>query len=541
MKKNNLFVFLILSVFTITSSCKKQQSGVAGTDPEKLGMAKDNNLENKLFFAKTLAKALEKEPALRVFIKNESLKKFDKDYDVFYQMVKDNQIDNETFEQKILKYSSSQDSFMNSINSLPLLTILVPELPEFDANRWNTNTEIPAVAVAPKNGANKEKVIAFYASNGMFEIPVGLLPSFPTVVVKENERIITGNSIRLKGGVDKTVFLNKNGNTFLFADAEFNGIDGKQISNESSKDLKLDEIRLKSPPTRSDLDAITNRQVPLSSVQHIVDALKSGTAWPRDNIYYGLNPSTGTTTGVLKRNVKECLTAFRFYDGEASYNQIGQNPGDPHPVEEGPIYEDWTSGQYEFRMTVLINAKNGPGAEALKTILVSPSQLFNLRYDKIQRPAYDRNNPYHGPGTYFWKPTVTTAKLYTLPVPIPIDNWDLQNISFGWKVYFSRFNLQQTITQTESQASEYATNFEMSIGFGDIVKVGEKFGASKKETNTQTHTFSKVVGPLDLGTDNLYFDNLIWKGYQIIGDKVIYNPYELSLGTVYLTIEPRIQ
>jgi hypothetical protein len=536
-------ILLMLYMGAIFASCKKNISqGDSLSMPFQL-----SNRESKIYIAKTLAKAVDKEVSLRSFLKREALKQFDNDYDVFYQAVKNEIVDGqETFDQKILKYASSRDTFDVAVQTVPLLTILVPALPEFNAERWDTSTEVPSIAVEPESKSGQENIKAFYAK-GSFDIPHGLIPAKAMLVVKENERIVVNNNAAVNNApsvnkVTTVAYLNVGGKSYSFADPVFNGLKTKAY-NSRPESMLLEKMSaltgpkvVMRPPTRGESDSYVTRRIDISKVQFIVDAFNSGNEWQRDYVYYGINPSAGITSGPVKRNIKECLTHIRFADAEATYGQIGHNPGDPQP-QEGHIWQNWTTGTYEFRITAVVNAKNGPGLETMKTMYVYPSQLFSLKYTLIDVP---RGVPPEQ-GTYFYSPSVDGARLYELPDPIPLENWDLENLSFGWNILFSRFNAAQTVTETTTQASEFATNFELSIPAGETIKVGAKFGASAKSTNTQTHTVTKTIGPQDLGSASHYFDTPIWKSYRMEGSTVVYNPTEIFLGTVYLTIQPRLQ
>jgi len=139
-------VIYYLLVFTFLFSCKKE-NGNLSSSPTLV-----EKQDSKTIFSKTLAIALEKEPELRSFIKTEALKQFDLDNDVLYQMVKDEKISsNQTFYQLFVKYSNSKQELDSAINDLPTLTIMIPELPDFTPQDWKTNSEIPLVAISPKN------------------------------------------------------------------------------------------------------------------------------------------------------------------------------------------------------------------------------------------------------------------------------------------------------------------------------------------------------------------------------------------------------
>lgn len=501
--------------------------------------------ESKVYFAKTLAKAVEQEPLLRIYLKQEALKMFDNDYDVFYQSVKNFTLsDGQTVYEKIAKYASSKDSLDLSIQSLPLLTMYVADLPELTPENWDTDNTIPVIAVESQNQEAKEDIKAFYGKNEAFEIPHGLIPAFRTIVIKDNERVIckendkiyvkntSNNSLESSNytmDYNSNIFFHGDGLSFCFVDDIFNGLIKKNENTNTSKEVNATAF----PRPRDGYEINeSSRPVELSDVQHIINAIKSGTEWQRDNIYYGINPIAGINSGAIKRNIKECLTAIRFIDGPITYNKIGKEPGSPQPINGTSIAQSWTDGSYEFRLTALINTKNGAGAETNKTFYVKPSDIFNLTYVKTEGPR--------GGTLKYYEPTVSSAKNYVLPNPIPIETWNLENVSLGWKLSLIKYNPQQSYTTNEQHSAEFATNFEMNIGLGEVIKVGAKLGMSAKWSNSQSFSITRTSGNNVFGDAIISFEEPIFLKYTIVnGSTVWYDPYELNLGAVYLTMEPR--
>jgi hypothetical protein len=590
---NKIYLLILVIFVTCFVACKKDRLKDGSAESTEV-FANDDSHGSKIYFAKTLAAALEKEPALRTFIKEEALKMFDKDYDVFYQLVSGKKLDDgQTFYEKLSRYASSKDSLNEAIEKLPLLTILVPELPNFDAKSWKEG-EIPSVAVEPLNAVGDD-IKAFYGQDGSFEVPNGLVPCFPILVVKENERVeiskggnryakvSTSNKVMsLKGNVktrdtstESQEFLNIKGTSFTFVNKVFNGLNSTKnlperlitLSSDRGRDSRGGENGGSGDrggtsgdprPGQDGYVPPNERRVPLSKVQHIVDAINSSAEWPRDFIYYGIDPRNGKNSGPLNRKVVECITSMRFADGAAGYNAI-TTPEDTKPADNTQVNQQWTEGQYEFRITGLINKKNGPGEQTEKIIYASGSDLFEIYYD-YTTPARDRINCRACPPITYAKPRIGYAKIFQFPIPIEVDSWDLDQSSFGWKFYVIKFNNQTTYTETKKNTVEFATNFELSATLGDKIKIGPKFGASTKTTNTQEYTISRVVGSSTLGDANIYFDKPIWTKYNIyegyesydgtgrnrrgIGplmNMVNYEPYEIFTGAVYLTIEPRLE
>ena len=89
-------------------------------------------------FADILSKAVYDSEDVREFIKRESLKQFDKNYDVLYYLVKDENIGEKTFRDILISYSSIEDIEEIETN-VPLLNIFVSKIAFFDIHPENLN------------------------------------------------------------------------------------------------------------------------------------------------------------------------------------------------------------------------------------------------------------------------------------------------------------------------------------------------------------------------------------------------------------------
>lgn len=83
-------------------SCSKSEVALPKTDTINVTDATHE-------FSQILSRALTSESEMRDFIKTEALKQFDKDYDVFYPWVKDNEIANtgKTFKEVLQTYDTN--------------------------------------------------------------------------------------------------------------------------------------------------------------------------------------------------------------------------------------------------------------------------------------------------------------------------------------------------------------------------------------------------------------------------------------------------
>src|SRR5690606_34445048 len=143
-----VFGLVIGGIFFLPLSCRETEMNLDPAEqiPEEVVKRHDN----EIYFAKTLAKAVQEEKAIRDFIKDRSLEMFDKDYDVLYHMIKNMELSTgETFQSALYKYADSRQNFDDAVANLPLLNILVPKLPDgFSAPTWDTDSQVPYVAVA---------------------------------------------------------------------------------------------------------------------------------------------------------------------------------------------------------------------------------------------------------------------------------------------------------------------------------------------------------------------------------------------------------
>ena len=82
-------------------------------------------------FGKALAPLLFEEEGVRSLIREEALKQFNNDYEVLYQMIKDRPVNgSKTFRDLLRERTGGSESLLKEIEKqLPLLTIMVPELP----------------------------------------------------------------------------------------------------------------------------------------------------------------------------------------------------------------------------------------------------------------------------------------------------------------------------------------------------------------------------------------------------------------------------
>ena len=482
--KNFVLVFLVyLSVASCNESLNDiDKNVVSATFLEE----SESNLILKQKFSSALVKVLGQNEEVRSLIKEEALKQIDFDYDVLYCLIKDKQLKNGvTLEEYLEKYLTS-DELKCIHKQLPTLTLFVPTLPEnsFSVHSWNTIDELPAVAV--KVSDNND--VKIYYGNGETEVfPADIIPGFPVVVVKENERIVRNGEI-----LSKTVSENIEETNLIFVDEIFNNLHGKDLVNTKTRANRPD------------------RPVPLPKVDNPEDYLpanmkktyeaykiyKNTTGWQRDYIYYGITPTTDK--GPFDYNMKEFLVGFELMgDALGFYRKIADQDGDPKssipiggvlPANSSII--TWTEGEYEFKVTTYVGSKSTIGTEYKSFFRLKPDQLFRAEVERvISRPGM--------PGYTVYK--LVGLKSKRVDLDLPLFEWDLENYGATIKIAIEEVDGQETEVNSISSSIEFATNFGFDASFGEKVKFGVKFGSTIKEVLNVSNTITKTLGGDELG------------------------------------------
>lgn len=509
--KLSLFSFFYLLAF---SSCDNQNESVDPTTKEKseLKVEKlydtDSNLKRE--FGKALVKSLNESKGLRDLIKSESLKMFDNDYDVLYQTIKDEKLENNiTVRQSLIKNLGSE-ALLNQIEiNNPTLTIFVPELPEnsFSAEVWDTQSQIPAVAIRLTT-SNDVPIINQDGTEEIIEAKY--IPSFPIIVLKDNERVVSSNNST-----------NKNIKTSLVS--RINGVEYKFLDDcfDKSKNSKNEALRTVS-------SAVLDPKV-VTAYNTYTGVNVDG--WQRDYIYYNITP--GNPKGPFKYDFQETIKTFSLQgDPTAAYNKIADQTGDPtlQQASPGPI-AGWTGGNFEFKVRIIVNGKNGIGSEIVKYFNAKGDDLFDYTIEKVIFLNFPR--------TYIYVRKFNGLKQMNLN--IPIFNWDLDQYAASIKIDIEEIDLTETTILTESRSVEFASNFSVEVSaslFKELVKVGLKYGTSQKITATSTVQRTFTQGNDLLGDVIVNFaDNVI------IGTTgSTYTTREYNSGLYSITVEPtRVQ
>ena len=350
----------------------------------------------------------------------------------------------------------------------------MPSLPvnSFSAEKWNTDIEIPAVSYVTSK--DTEGISVIFPNGDKDLIDIELIPTYPIVVVKENEKIIRAeisNSTK-KANLLKINYDNPSTTPLQFLDEAFDNLNKMEDNGISTAKNK-----------------VIPEEIPreLKQVFDAFDAMGLDN-WLRDYVYYNLSPST--TIGKFSSQYMEHIVGFEMMgDALATYRKIADQDDDPkaidgiHPPGRGRGTVHWTDGEFEFKVKVYIGTKNPTGSEFITYFRAKPSDLFEISYKQRARGAMYINS--------------MTSK--RLQLSLPLFEWNLEIYSATIKIAIEEVDATQTTKSTTSTTSEFAGNFEYNTTWGEIVKKGLKFGTSAKETRTNSFDVSTTWGNDELG------------------------------------------
>lgn len=514
---------ILLSAILLSSiiACKKDNLSSESNQQQIEQNLLDAKSVYKQEFSKAFAKALASNSELRAFIKNEALKKFDQDYDILYQMVKDEVIGDKKFKDIIAEQYEKKEN-LNELDRLyPTLTIFVPKLPmnSFSAEKWNTQTEIPQVAYTLNTTAN---VPIVNEKGEEYILEAKYTPSFPVVVIKENEviKVSSGVANSTKASVsngnkekksDKHL-LKSSLYTFEFLDEAFNGLNEK--NQTVSPKLKASTINA------SAID---------SKIKTAYDTYKGTDGWQRDYIYYNITP--GQTKGKFSYDYQEHITSFSMNDAN-SLSVISDQDGDPvnHPIYFDSSWSGtgtrspWTGDAFRFKVNILINAKNGAGSSTDRYFTVNASDLYDAQYKEVTKPRVVRG---------LWELISMTPK--KVPLNIPIFNWDLNEYASTIKIIVEEVDNTEEENRSETRTVKFATNFGIEPTFGGLAKLGLKFGASLAQDQSSTVSWKVTKQSDQLGDVLINFADNVITGFN----GASYTTREYNSGMYTIGIEPR--
>jgi len=481
-----------LSLIVLTSCQPQPDEGVV-RPASNLSNAKRKIGENKVQIAKILAKAVLDED-VRVLLKAEALKKFDGDYDVLFQMVKDKKTKgNKSLFDAIAEKAELSGKFKSLSDELPLLTFYVPTF--FSAHKWDTKQQVPFIAVRDGD----DKLMLYNHKGESMELNPLEEPDVPMLVVKINDRVTTTPPRNEKGRMSANSFLfSTEQHSFYFTDG-------------LAESLALKKKGARSFINDNGLDPVV--------VEAYQKSLNCNTCYQRDWIYYGINPASGQNSGPLNYRFKEAITQFRL-ENKNSFADLG----------------GWDEGSYQFRIYPMFTGKGvTEKTPPTKVLFIAPEQVYTYHVE----PRCINH--------IFWVSCysvriVDDVQAYVLPSPVIIDTWSMEDNGNRWFFKVEEYDLTEEIERTVVETSEFSTNFSFSVAIGEKVKLGPSLGFGTKSTQQTTFKYKTTTGSDDLGTGVLRYED------PVITSRVnttvppyaptsFGNTYEVTTGATRLSIE----
>ncbi len=510
MKRFLIVVILLVSLF----ACTKENANLH-PNPEEITILEE---ETSLYdFAVILSRAVRNEHSLREFIKDEALKQFDKDYDVFYPWVKDKNVDGRTF-REILAYYDSEEQLETIESERPLLNILVPDWSWIDNQcfsvvSWDTKDD--NVCVTYRTAATEQLVFA----NGHIEdmVEKTAIPSYPVLIVKDNERMKLKSAFS-KGALDS--------NDYDFYDNAFDG-NAKPATKDSwgnpwylNVDVNPDSDYLPASILRGRVATAYN----IVGVPH------------RDHVYYGMTSTQNT--GAIDFDYKETIMRVKFnnpntnafYDDANDYKlRYNHKTGKTASFSLDELSDlVWADGALELLFVI----KAGEFQDT-KMCSVSFSEAFQIKKYKLQ-------NKYNWIGA---KKAIYAfiEKDYLEPrwimVNLPLFTWDISKCPKIYHIVIIEKDSGITKNVTESVEESYMTNYsgEISGAYAEIVKIGLSLGGQSMEKRTTTYSYQTTETSDSLGTLHINYTESVISNFNSSGEVL---PYTQNAGEIQVQMVP---
>lgn len=516
MKRKFLSLILVSALFSCTSEIDEVSPSSKENQPV-VESAKMDVSEAQKDFAKLLSKAVYNDINIRRFLKDEGVRQFDRDYDVFYPLVKDKIVSNDkTFREVLLSYCEDETELSKIENTLPLLNILIPDLTfvsDFNADTWDiSDNEVP-VSYTLKGTGN----VLYANGDSVVTLKSGEIPGFPVLVVKNNERMKVAGQKSRSGEVN-----------YEFVDDVFKAESLQSRGNHYDQNVEPDETENYLKPSELDPKLIQawNEKVP--------------NACQRDYIYYNMNKANASR-GVLDIYIREKLLKFKIEpsyldrlstDGEPKFNTDFTKKKASMSVQE--IYDNlWTDGSFEFYFDIYIGTPSGTKTQrlicpvkardvfALKKIHVNYIHSTGFRHSKYIYSA--SKNDLMAKWIYPENAKIK-SELFTAP-------WDLSSQSITITIFAYEYDPATTVEKTIQIGEEFAGSANFSVdSIGKFpIKLG--FNVSNKTSHSYTLKVTTTETSDDLGTLNLNYVDPIIKNDQLKNSKG-YEVYTVSSGVL---------
>ncbi|MCR5077942.1 MAG: hypothetical protein K6A82_07900 [Prevotella sp.] len=542
------FLFFMLALLLAACSEEADEPDVLKTDAITSSIVSMTPSEAQKEFAITLSRAATHSAKLRLFLKQQALKMYDRDYDVFYPYVKDVTIENEKTFRDLLVAQSNEATISSIESAVPLLTILIPELSfanAFSVKTWDATD--PSIAVSYSNG----NIYSTFYEDGdsLLSLDKSELPNFPFLVVKNNERmkIVAGHST----GTTRNSVSNL---AYDFSNEAFDG----SKKRPATRDSYVEEIN--PTPNPAAKPYLTKDELSPICIQAFKEFKRDRYHLDRDYIYYGLS-KTKQKNGKLNPNVFERF--YKFSVNPQEYKTITDNEDvnnedptvvhdrdgnlyhhDSKPDYDGIIKDLWTNGNFEFVFRFVRANRDDKVVESeTKYLSVSPIDLFYIKKFNVKyrhATAFRHAKWWYSTKVENMEPKwvdVTTIN-NNQPIYLSSKIWDLGKESLGINIYVEEFDRSRTVTKTENFIAEFINKLSLGVSVSpkdSPLKLNAGIDATKNEKKEFSYVYNTPDTNDKLGSVTLQYDD------PVISSEVgngIYNMFTYSTGYVSLLIAP---
>ena len=503
-----------------------------------LSCSTNNDVEDGLIledagerFSQILSEVVSNEELVREFIREESLKQFDKDYDVFYPLVKDKCINGDkSFKDYLVEYSDER-TISKIEGELPLLNIYVPDyswIGAFSVNSWNPSEG--DIAVAYKKGS---RILIYISGSYVGDLEENEYPDFPVLIIKNNERLRYNRQT-------------KSGEQYSFIDDVFD----KSKTCETKVEWRehYDQLYEIAEPDNYVSPEVLDERV----ISAYNEFKGDDTKYQRDFVYFGL--SNNNSTGRLNTYIREFLYKFRFanaLNGGLYDTKEDANPEfvDGHMPSSYDTKRDSLSlnnlrnkdfrieGNLEMQFYIISGNKNGASNVTLKVMTIPFNELFT--YDKV-RVEY-RHKRWFSPKKWVYsldeKCLVPLWYVANLEFPMS-DNpvWNIGETSTNVKIKIVEMDSGEIITSENEFTYNTATNVTTSSSqSSEGYTVKNDYSVSQSTSHRSKYSVSLTNGSDELGEVVLSYTDPVISGQK--GDKYLMRTYSSS--DVELMIMPR--
>ena len=514
--RTNLFLGIWLA-FLAVCSCSKSIC----LDPCDKSFAEESYSESEALesFAIILSQAVVDNVELRDFLKEEALKQFDRDYDVFYPFVRNHEFPSgETFEDLLLPYEQYIGHLDAIVSAVPKLTILVPDFSWIDSGCFSVNTwdtTIDYLCVGFDDCAVSHSL--YYDGKLLGSLPASSIPAFPVLIIKSNERMQVSQP-STKAAEYRYYFADPAFDGSVLRDGTKGHIEGylynthmdqrRDLVSEIGDFISHDELSSISP----------------NSVQAFNEfGVGSLTGVQRDYIFYGMT-NANPNNGALNVFMRDMIYRFRLTPSALFY--ISDYENDPQMAlfwtgrDDRPGFDEalsrwWGNGNYEIRFQYYQDSNGGEAGYIGSNVLsIAPGDLMFISkcYSTFDWNFWGNNWSSYSLSAVCVEPKWYYPGDYYNPLPLVNTAWNMATSSDNIWIKVLEYDPSATESYTVTKAFKQSFSVSLSANgsFWEKCGLGVSGSYGVEHTESKSFTVTKTTGSDDLGDCDLnYVDNII--------------------------------